>query len=272
MRQGAEAEGDGGGAVVVHPGPYGGEGDQQHSGDAGDDAGQAVHVVAGRGRRTTARSAISDEQHAAADESGAAQQLVAPQRAVAGDGGGDGVGDVVEDGGRQRLGERAQAEHLAVEDALGGERAGAVQDGAVAAHQVVADRGALGRALAGEPQDLRVDVGDRDVLGQGHVDPAVGRDDGDPAEAGAVTGAPEPPPVPWPVAAAEAVVLTCESPSFAVSHRSHVDRGTLDTWAQHGHAMLTGRSRIAPAPGLRGPAGAADSQVCTHRAPPYRSR
>ena len=75
--------------------------------------------------------------------------------------------------GGQRLGEGAQGQQLAVEDALGGEGAGAVEDGAVAAYQVVADRGALGGALPGEPQDLRIEVGDRDVLGQCHVDPAV---------------------------------------------------------------------------------------------------
>ena len=119
----------------------------------------------------------------AADQARAAQQVVAPQVAVAGDGGGDGVGDVVEDGGRQRLGEGAQAEQLAVEDLLGGEGAGAVEDGAVAAYEVVAGGRSGGLGLAGEPQDLRVDVGDGDVLGQGDVDPAVGRHDGDPAEA-----------------------------------------------------------------------------------------
>ena len=141
QRQGAEAEGDGGGPVLVHPGAYAREGGEQQSGRAGDDAGQAVHVVPDRVGEPE-HEAHQDEQQDAADQAGAAQQVVAPQVAVAGDGGGDGVGDVVEDGGRQRLGERAQAEHFAVEHLLGGERAGAVEDGAVAAHQVVAGRGA----------------------------------------------------------------------------------------------------------------------------------
>ncbi len=82
--------------------------------------------------------AHEDEEQHAAEESGAAQQVVAPQVPVAGDGGGDGVGDVVVDGRRQGLGEGAQGEHLAVEDLLGGQGAGAVQDGSVAADQVVA--------------------------------------------------------------------------------------------------------------------------------------
>ncbi|CAM5680612.1 hypothetical protein SBADM41S_06072 [Streptomyces badius] len=71
---------------------------------------------------------------------------------------------------------------------MAGERTGAVQDGAVAADQVIADRCAGGGALSGQPEDLRIQVGDGDVLGQGHIDPSVGRDDRDPAESGAAAG------------------------------------------------------------------------------------
>lgn len=69
-----------------------------------------------------------------------------------------------------------------------GERTRAVQDGAVAAHQVVADRCAGGGALSGQPEDLGIQIGYGNVLGQGHVDTTVGRDDRDPAESGAAAG------------------------------------------------------------------------------------
>lgn len=129
-----------------------------------------------------------DGQDASPDEACGAGQVAAPQGVLAGHGRGDGLGDVVDDGGWQRLGEGAQREEFAVEDVLRGERAGAVEDGAVPAYEVVADRRSLGGALPGEPQDLRVDVDDGDVVGQGHVDPAVRRDDRDPAEAEARPG------------------------------------------------------------------------------------
>ncbi|GAA3216481.1 hypothetical protein GCM10020256_18790 [Streptomyces thermocoprophilus] len=179
--QGAEAEGDGGAAVVVDTCAYAGDDDEEQAGDAGEDALEAVHVVADLGAPRHEREQRG--QDAAGDESGGAGQVAVPQGAVAGDGGGDGLGHVVEDGGRQRLGERAQGEQLAVEDALRGEGAGAVEDGAVTAYEVVADGGALGGALLGEPQDLRVEVGDGYVVGECHVDTAVGCHDGDAAEA-----------------------------------------------------------------------------------------
>lgn len=219
VRQGAESQGDGRAAVVVDPGAHAGEDDEEEAGHRGEDALEAVHVVVRLGRPRD--EGQEGGQDAAADESGAAGQVAVPQGAVAGDGRGDRFGDVVEDGRRQRLGERAQGEQLAVEDALRGEGPGAVEDGAVAAYEVVADRRALGGALLGEPQDLRVEVGDRDVVGQCDIDPAVGRDDGDAAEAEARAG-PEGAPVPAPpvapaVAEAEAVMLTCCSPSVGVS-------------------------------------------------------
>lgn len=182
MRQRAEAEGDGGAPVAVDAGPHPGGGGEQDADGSGDDAGQAVHVVPD-GVGVPEDEAEQDEQDGGAYQARAAQHVVAPAVPVADDGGGDGVGDVVEDGGGQGLGEGAQAEHLAVEDLLGGEAAGAVEDGAGAADQVEAGRGADGLGLAGEAQQLGVDVGDGYVLGEGDVDPAVGCHDGDPAEA-----------------------------------------------------------------------------------------
>lgn len=182
VREGAEAERHGGGPVPVDPGAHSGHGGEQDSDGRGDDAGQAVHVVAD-GVGVPEDEAEQDEQDGGAGQARAAQHVVAPAVAVAHDGGGDRVGDVVEDGGRQGLGEGAQAEHLAVEDLLGGEGAGAVEDGAGAADQVEAGGCAHGLGLAGEAQQFRVDVGDGDVLGEGDVDPAVGSHDGDPAEA-----------------------------------------------------------------------------------------
>lgn len=181
MREGAEAEGDGGAAVAVDPGAHSGGGGQEHARGAGDDAGQSVHVVADR-VGVPEDEAEQDEQQGGAGQARAAQHVVAPAVAVADDGRGDGVGDVVEDGGRQRLCERAKAEHLAVEDLLGSEGAGAVEDRSVAADQVEAGGGADGLGLPGEAQEFGVDVGDGDVLGEGDVDAAVGSHDGDPAE------------------------------------------------------------------------------------------
>lgn len=186
VRHRADAEGDGRAAVLVHAGADAGEGEEEERGDAGEDAGQAVRVVARIGLPQDERE--QDEQHRAAEEAGAAHQAVGPEPAVAGDGGGDGVRDVVEDRRGQRLGEGPQGEQFPVEDALRGQRAGGVEHRPVAAHQVVPDRAALDRALAGEPEDLRVQVGDRDVLGQRHVDAPVRRDDGDAAEAGSAAG------------------------------------------------------------------------------------
>ncbi|GAA3295233.1 hypothetical protein GCM10020295_21870 [Streptomyces cinereospinus] len=140
-----------------------------------------MHVVARVAR--PGHEGEQHRQHAAADEARGPGQLAAPQGVLAGHGRGDRVGHVVVDGGRQRCGERAQREEFAVQDVLGGEGARAVEDPAVPAYEVVADRRARGGALPGEPEDLRVEVDDRDVVGQGHVDPAVGRDDRDPAEA-----------------------------------------------------------------------------------------
>lgn len=185
--QGAEAQRDGRGPVVVDPGADAGQDDQQDADDRGEDAGQAVHVVARVGG--PGDEGEQGGQDTAADETGGAGQLAAPQRVFAGHRGRDRLGHVVEHGGREGLGEGAQGEEFAVENALGGERAGAVEDGAVPAHQVIADRGALGGALPGEPEDLRIDVGDRDVVGQCHVDATVGRDDRDPAETEPRSGA-----------------------------------------------------------------------------------
>ncbi len=103
----------------------------------------------------------------------------------------------------QRLGEGAQGEEFAVENPLRGEGARAVEDSAVAAYEVVADRSARAGLSPGRAEDLRIDVGDH-VVGQCHVDPAVGRDDGDPAEAEArvrpVRGSGPGPPAPVVVA------------------------------------------------------------------------
>lgn len=185
--QRAEAQGDGGAAVVVDAGADRGEHDQQDAGDGGEDAGQAVHVVQRIGGPGDEREQRG--QYAPADEARGPGQVAAPQPVLLGDGGGDRLGDVVEDRRRQGLRERAQGEEFAVEDALGGEGAGAVQHGAVGADEVVADRGARRGALLGQPEDLRIEVGDRDVVGQCHVDAAVRRDDGDPAEAESGAGA-----------------------------------------------------------------------------------
>ncbi len=181
--QGAQAERDGREAVRVDPGADPREGGEQHSGGSRDDAGQAVHVVADRvgGPEDEAEQ---DEQQRGPRRARAAQQVVAPQVAVAGDGRGDGVRDVVEHGGRQRVGERSQAEDLAVEHLLGREGAGAVEDGAVTSYQVVPGGGGDRLGPAGEAEDLRADVGDGEVVGQCDVDPAVGCHDCDTAEAG----------------------------------------------------------------------------------------
>lgn len=104
--------------------------------------------------------------------------------AVAADGRGDGVGDVVRNGGRQGVGEGAQQQEFAVENLLGGKGPGAVEDRAVTAYEVVSGGGAGRLGPAREAEDLGVDVGDGDVLGQRDVDPAVGRHDSDTAEAG----------------------------------------------------------------------------------------
>ncbi len=182
VRQGAEAEREAGPGVPVDPGADAGERGEHHGDDAGEHAGQAVHVVAQVGEPEC--EAEQGEQHSGADEAEGAHQLGAPEPAVGLPGGGDRVGDVVVDGGRQRLGERAQVEQVAVAHLLGGERAAAVEHGAVAADQVEAGGDAVGLGLAGQPQYLGVHVRERDVLGQGDVDPAVRGDDGDPAEAG----------------------------------------------------------------------------------------
>ncbi len=181
VREGAEAERDGGEAVAVDAGAHSGDGGEQDADGARDDPGQAVHVVQQR-IGVPEDEAQHDEQHGGAGQARAAQHVVAPAVPVADDGGGDGVGHVVEHGGRQGLGEGAQAQHLAVEDLLAGEGPGAVEDGAGAAYEVEAGRGAHRLGLAGEAQQLGVDVGDGDVLGEGDVDATVGGHDGDPAE------------------------------------------------------------------------------------------
>lgn len=183
---GTDAQSDGRGPVVVHPCSYTGEREQHHATDGGQNAGQAVHVVPGVGGPQ--HEGEKDQQDGSAEEPGAAHQAVVPQRAVAGDGGGDGIGDVVEDRRGQRFGEGPQRQELAVEDALGRQGARAVEHGAVATHEVVPDRCTLRGALPGQAEDLRVEVGDGDVFGQCHVDAAVRRDDRDSAETGSAAG------------------------------------------------------------------------------------
>lgn len=167
--------------VPVDPGAHPGERREHDGGDAGQDTGQAVHVVAQVGEPE--REAEQGEQHPGADQAEAAHQLGGPEPAVGLDGAGDRVGDVVVDGRRERLGERAQRQQVTVADLLGGQRQPAVEHRAVAADQVEAGGGAVGLALVGQAQHLGVDVRERDVLGQGDVDPAVRGDDGHPAVA-----------------------------------------------------------------------------------------
>lgn len=194
MRYGGEAEGHGGAAVAVDPGADARGGGEERADGAGDDAGESVHVVQD-GVGVPEDEAEEGEEDGGAGQARAAQHVVAPAVAAPHHGGGDGVGDVVEDGGRQGLGEGAQAQHFAVQDLLGREGAGAVEDGARAQDQVEAGGCADGLGLAGEAQQLGVDVGDGDALGEGDVHAAVGSHDGDPAEARRLGGVHLVPPV-----------------------------------------------------------------------------
>lgn len=183
VRQRGEAEGDGRVVVVVHPRAYGGERDEDDAGDTGDDAGQAVHVVPQR-LREPQRQRHHGQQQRAGGEADDPHHAVVPTAPVRLDGGGHGVDDVVEDGGRQRVRERPQEQQFAIAYLLFGERTAVVEDGTVPAHEVVpGGRGLLGR-LPRQPQDLRVYVRERHVLGKCHIDPAVRCRHRDPAESG----------------------------------------------------------------------------------------
>jgi hypothetical protein len=86
-RERAESQRDGGGPVVVDPCTDRGEDDKKYTGDAREDAGQAVHVVARIGGPGDERE--QRRQDAAADESRGARQVAAPQGAFTGDRGCD---------------------------------------------------------------------------------------------------------------------------------------------------------------------------------------
>ncbi|MGX1241405.1 hypothetical protein RKD46_002509 [Streptomyces pseudovenezuelae] len=183
VRQRGESEGDGRVVVVVDTRAYGGQRDQDDAGDAGDDAGQAVHVVAQRLGEPQGQRHHGQQQRAGgqADD---AHHAVVPAAPVGLHDGGHGVDDVVEDGGRQRVRERPQKQQFAIAYLLFGERAAVVQDGTVPAYEVVPGGRGLFGSLSRQPQDLRVDVRERHVLGKCHVDPAVRCRHRDPAESG----------------------------------------------------------------------------------------
>ncbi len=85
---------------------------------------------------------------------------------------------------------RHQVQHLAVAHALRGEVAAGLQrrPGRPPQHPAAVALAVVGRALAGVPEDLRKQLGDRDVLREGDVDAPGPGTDRDPGQAGSRRG------------------------------------------------------------------------------------